>query len=303
MIQPSHLKPGDLVGMVCPAGAIPIERVQTCVQTLEAWGYKVLLGKTVGASYYTFSGTDKERAADLQSMLDNPEVKAIMCARGGYGLSKIIDQINFTNFIAQPKWVIGFSDITVLHAAIHQLGIASIHGPMAAAFNKGVEGEPYIQSIKDVLEGRATCFEVKPHVSNQNGIATAPLVGGNLCLIAHLVGSKYSLDTKGKILFLEDTTEHHYNLDRMLIQLKNAGLLSGIKGLIIGGFTSLKDEWTDIGQDIVSMVQSYVTDKTIPIAFDFPISHELPNYAVKEGVEYYFEVSPNAVILKELAIF
>jgi muramoyltetrapeptide carboxypeptidase len=303
MIQPSHLKPGDLVGMVCPAGAIPLERVQTCLQTLEAWGYKVLLGKTVGAKHYTFSGTDAERAEDLQSMLDNPAIKAIICARGGYGLSKIIDQIDFTKFIAQPKWVIGFSDITVLHAAIHQLGIASIHGPMAAAFNKGVEGEPYIQSIKDVLEGRATHFEVAAHVSNQSGNTTAPLVGGNLCLIAHLVGSKYSLDTKGKILFLEDTTEHHYNLDRMLIQLKNAGLLSGIKGLIVGGFTSLKDEWTDIGQDIVSMVHSYVEDKTIPIAFDFPISHELPNYAVKEGVDYYFDVSQTGVILKESAIF
>ena len=303
MIQPSHLKPGDLVGMVCPAGAIPLERVQTCVQTLETWGYKVLMGKTVGAKHYTFSGTDAERAEDLQSMLDNPAIKAIICARGGYGLSKIIDQINFTKFIAQPKWVIGFSDITVLHAAIHQLGIASIHGPMAAAFNKGLEGEPYIQSIKDVLEGRATHFEVAAHVSNQSGNTTAPLVGGNLCLIAHLVGSKYSLDTKGKILFLEDTTEHHYNLDRMLIQLKNAGLLTGIKGLIMGGFTSLKDEWTDIGQDIVAMVQSYVEDKTIPIAFDFPISHELPNYAVKEGVDYYFEVSQTGVILKESAIF
>lgn len=303
MIQPSHLKQGDLIGMVCPAGAIPLERVQTCVQTLEAWGYRVVLGKTVGSNYYTFSGTDKERAADLQSMLDNPEVKAIMCARGGYGLSKIIDQIDFAKFIAQPKWVIGFSDITVLHAAIHQLGIASIHGPMAAAFNKGLEGEPYIQSVKDVLEGRTTQFELEPHASNQFGSATAPIVGGNLCLIAHLVGSKFSLDTKGKILFLEDTTEYHYNLDRMMIQLKNAGLLSDIKGLIVGGFTSLKDEWTDIGQDIVSMVQSYVTNKTIPIAFDFPISHELPNYAVKEGVEYYFEVSEKGVLLKEGANF
>lgn len=299
MIQPSHLKQGDLIGMVCPAGSIPLERVQTCVQTIEAWGYKVVLGKTVGTKHYTFSGTDEQRAEDLQTMLDNPEVKAILCARGGYGLSRIIDQINFSKFIHHPKWVIGFSDITVLHAAIHQLGIASIHGPMAAAFNKGVEGAPYIQSEKDILEGRATHFEVGPHVSNQFGTTTAPLVGGNLCLIAHLVGSKYSLDTRGKILFLEDTTEYHYNIDRMLIQLKNAGLFNEIKGLIMGGFTSLKDEWTDIGQDIVSMVQSYVLDKSIPIAFDFPISHELPNYAVKQGVSYTFEVSSEGSILRE----
>jgi muramoyltetrapeptide carboxypeptidase len=285
--------------MVCPAGAIPIEKVQICVQTLEEWGYKVVLGKTVGGKHYTFSGTDAERAEDLQNMLDNPNIKAVLCARGGYGLSKIIDQINFEKFVAQPKWVIGFSDITVLHAAIHQLGIASIHGPMAAAYSKGLDGAAYIQSEKDILEGRPTSFQVGPHPSNQLGIATAPLVGGNLCLIAHLIGSKYSLDTKGKILFLEDTTEYHYNLDRMLIQLKNAGLLSEIKGLVMGGFTSLKDEWTDIGQDIVSMVQSYVSDKTIPIAFDFPISHELPNYAVKEGVNYTIEVSTEGTILRE----
>jgi muramoyltetrapeptide carboxypeptidase len=285
--------------MVCPSGAIPIEKVQIGVQTLEDWGYKVVLGKTVGGKHYTFSGTDAERAEDLQNMLDNPNIKAVLCARGGYGLSKIIDQINFEKFVAQPKWVIGFSDITVLHAAIHQLGIASIHGPMAAAYSKGLDGAAYIQSEKDILEGRPTSFQVGPHPSNQLGIATAPLVGGNLCLIAHLIGSKYSLDTKGKILFLEDTTEYHYNLDRMLIQLKNAGLLSEIKGLVMGGFTSLKDEWTDIGQDIVSMVQSYVSDKTIPIAFDFPISHELPNYAVKEGVNYTIEVSTEGTILRE----
>lgn len=299
MIQPSHLKPGDHIGMVCPAGAIPLEKVQTCVTTLESWGYKVVMGKTVGAKYYTFSGTDAERTADLQSMLDNPEIKAVLCARGGYGLSKIIDQINFTKFVAHPKWVIGFSDITVLHAAIHQLGIASIHGPMAAAFSKGAEGEIYIQSERDLLEGRPICIQVGTNTSNQFGNATAPLIGGNLCLIAHLIGSKYSLDTSGKILFLEDTTEHHYNLDRMMIQLKNAGLLNNIEGLVMGGFTSLKDEWTDIGQDIVSMVQSYVSNKLIPIAFDFPISHELPNFAIKEGVNYQFEVSANGTILRE----
>ncbi|MFM6994389.1 MAG: LD-carboxypeptidase [Sediminibacterium sp.] len=299
MIQPSHLKPGDQIGMVCPAGAIPLEKVQTCISTLESWGYKVVLGKTVGAKYYTFSGTDAERAEDLQTMLDNPAIKAVLCARGGYGLSKIIDQINFTHFATNPKWVIGFSDITVLHAAIHQLGIASIHGPMAAAFSKGAEGEIYIQSEKAILEGRSTSFQVGPHPSNQFGATTAPLIGGNLCLIAHLIGSKYCLDTSGKILFLEDTTEHHYNLDRMMIQLRNAGLLKDIKGLVMGGFTSLKDEWTDIGQDIISMVQSYVPNKAIPIAFDFPISHELPNYAVKEGGNYYFEVSNSGTILQE----
>ena len=299
MIQPSHLKQGDLIGMVCPAGAIPLERVQTCVQTLEAWGYKVVLGKTVGSKHYTFSGTDAQRAEDLQAMLDNPDVKAILCARGGYGLSKIIDQINFSKFIDRPKWVIGFSDITVLHAAIHQLGIASIHGPMAAAFNKGLEGAPYIQSEKDILEGRATHFKVGPHVSNQYGIETAPLVGGNLCLIAHLVGSKYSLDTKGKILFLEDIGEFHYNLDRMVIQMKNAGLFNDLAGLVLGCFSEMRDEPTDIGAGALEIIQSHVQAFNYPVCYEFPVSHGLPNYPIKEGAVYQLNIQANGVSLRE----
>ena len=147
MIQAPHLKPGDLIGMVCPAGTIPIGKVQSCVETLQSWGYEVRVGETVGAKDFSFGGTDVQRASNLQQMLDDPAVKAIFCARGGYGTSRIIDQIDFTAFAKHPKWVIGFSDITVLHAAIQKQNIISIHGPMAVAFSKGVEGAIFVESI------------------------------------------------------------------------------------------------------------------------------------------------------------
>jgi muramoyltetrapeptide carboxypeptidase len=169
---------------------------------LKNGGYKVKLGTTVGAKKDSFSGTDQQRAEDLQTMLDDASVKAILCARGGYGASRIINTIHFQAFNKQPKWVIGFSDITVLHAAILQQNCMSIHGPMAAAFAKGEAGEPYIQSLKKALEGEKTSYTIPAHSMNTLGNAKAELVGGNLCILAHLIGSKNALDTNGKILFL-----------------------------------------------------------------------------------------------------
>jgi len=274
MIQPQNLQAGDVIGMVCPAGTIPLEKVQKCVETLTGWGYTVKLGKTLGGKHFTFSGTDAERAADLQAMMDDRNVKAILCARGGYGLSRIIDTLDFTAMQAHPKWVIGFSDITVLHAALQKKGIMSIHGPMAAAFNKGPEGEPYIQAIKSIFEG-------------------------HLCLIAHLIGSQNSLDTKGKILFLEDIGEFHYNLDRMVIQMKNAGLFNDLAGLVLGCFLEMRDEPTDIGAGALEIIQSHVQAFNYPVCYEFPVSHGLPNYPIKEGAVYQLNIQANGVSLRE----
>ena len=299
MIQPSHLKQGDTIGIVCPSGNIPLEKVQICIQTLEKWGYSVKLGTTVGAKKDSFSGTDTERAADLQSMLDDPSVKAILCARGGYGASRIIGSMNFKNFNEHPKWIIGFSDITVLHAAILQQNCMSIHGPMAAAFAKGVEGEPYIQSLKQVLEGEKTSYTIPVHSMNTLGNAKAEMVGGNLCILAHLIGSKNAIDTSGKILFLEDVGEYHYNIDRLLIQCKNAGLFDNLAGLVIGGFTDLKDPASDFGATAYEIIKEHTSAYTYPICFDFPISHSLPNYAIKQGQQYSLEISEAGVCLQE----
>jgi muramoyltetrapeptide carboxypeptidase len=299
MIQPQNLQAGDVIGMVCPAGSIPLERIQKCVETLTDWGYQVRLGQTIGSNHFTYSGTDAQRAADLQTMMDDPTVKAILCARGGYGLSRIIDTLDFTSMMAQPKWVIGFSDITVLHAALQKKGIMSIHGPMAAAFNKGPEGEPYIQAVKGILEGQKTTYTASTHSYNKLGTTTAPMIGGNLCLITHLIGSQNSMDTNGKILFLEDIGEFHYNLDRMVLQMKNAGLFNNLAGLVLGGFTDMRDEPTDIGASAFEILQSHITEFNYPVCFDFPISHGLSNYPIKEGAEYLLNIQADQVILIE----
>ncbi len=299
MIQPSHLRQGDTIGIVCPSGNIPLEKVQICIQTLEKWGYSVKLGTTVGAKKDSFSGTDTERAADLQSMLDDTSVKAILCARGGYGASRIIGTMNFKHFNEQPKWVIGFSDITVLHAAILKQNCMSIHGPMAAAFAKGVEGEPYIQSLKQVLEGEKTKYKIPAHSMNTLGNAKAEMVGGNLCILAHLIGSKNAIDTSRKILFLEDVGEYHYNIDRLMIQCKNAGLFDKLAGLVIGGFTDLKDPASDFGATAYDIIKEHTSAYAYPICFDFPISHSLSNYAIKQGQEYSLAISEAGVSLQE----
>jgi len=299
MIQPSHLKQGDTIGIVCPSGNIPLEKVQICIQTLEKWGYQVKMGTTVGAKKDSFSGTDTERTADLQTMFNDPSVKAILCARGGYGASRIINAIEFKAFNKQPKWVIGFSDITVLHAAILQQNCMSIHGPMAAAFAKGEAGEPYIQSLKQVLEGQKTSYTIPAHAMNILGNVKAEMVGGNLCILAHLIGSKNAIDTSGKILFLEDVGEYHYNIDRLLIQCKNAGMFDKLAGLVIGGFTDLKDPASDFGATAYDIIKEHTSGYTYPICFDFPISHSLPNYAIKQGQKYSLAISEEGVSLQE----
>jgi muramoyltetrapeptide carboxypeptidase len=298
MIQPPILIPGDTIGITCPAGSIPMEKVQNCILTLEKWGFKVKLGKTVGSKKDCFSASDTERAAELQQMLDDANIKAVLCARGGYGLSRIIDQINFSGFNQNPKWVIGFSDITVLHAAIQKQNTMSIHGPMAAAFNKGAEGEIYIQSLKNCLLCENQIINAAPHLLNKQGTATANLIGGNLCMIAHLIGSKNAMNTMGKILFIEDVGEAHYNIDRLIIQCKNAGILDDLAGLVVGGFTELKDNATDFGATAYEIIHAHISNFNYPVCFDFPISHALENFAVMEGATYTLEVTKEGSILK-----
>ncbi len=299
MIQPPNIQQGDTIGLVCPSGSIPIEKVQNCIQTLEKWGYQVQLGKTVGAKKDCFSAADIERTEDLQAMLDNENIKAIICARGGYGLSRIINELNFSKFNAHPKWVVGFSDITVLHAALQKQDCSSIHGPMAAAFNKGELGEKYIQSLRDCLEGKGTNYQIASHAFNKMGQVKAPIFGGNLCMIAHLIGSKNALNSIGKIIFIEDVAEYHYNIDRLMIQCKNAGLFENCKGILVGGFTDLKDNAADFGATAYEIIAGHTKDLKIPICFDFPISHGLENLAIKQGQTYFLEVDEKGASLKE----
>jgi muramoyltetrapeptide carboxypeptidase len=212
-------------------------------------------------------------------------------------VSRIIHDIDFTGFQKQPKWLIGFSDITVLHAALQKIGVASIHGPMAAAFNKGAEGEAYIQTLKTLLEGGKTIYTTAPHTYNSLGTATAPLVGGNLCMMAHLIGSKNNFETAGKLLFIEDIGEYHYNLDRLMIQMKQAGMFEKLAGLMVGGFTEMKDLSTDFGANANEIIHSHVKEYEFPICYDFPISHAINNYPVMEGGDYTLSVTAHEVLL------
>jgi muramoyltetrapeptide carboxypeptidase len=300
MMIPPYLQKGDTIGIVCPAGYLPAEKAQTCIDVLQQWGYRVKTGKTLGHQFHYFAGTDEERLLDLQQMLDDDSVQAILCGRGGYGVSRIIDRLNFDRFRRKPKWIIGFSDITVLHAHLFTvLQTASIHAPMAAAFNDDGWQNVYVQSLKQALEGHTASYTCDAHAFNQPGTVTAPLVGGNLSLLAHLVGSASDVDTRGKILFLEDVGEYIYNVDRMLLQLKRSGKLEGLAGLVVGGFTDMKDTVIPFGQTVEEVIRDQVKAYNYPICFNFPVSHSAANYALKVGVTYCLEVNPGRVKLRE----
>lgn len=298
---PPYLQPGDTIGIVCPAGYLSEEKAQTCIDTLQQWGYKVKTGKTLGGDSATyFSGTDEQRLADLQEMLDDDEIKAILFGRGGYGTGRIIEDVRFKRFKKKPKWLIGFSDITVLHSHIHaNYRIATLHSPMLGAFNEEGFNSEYVLSLKNALEGKLSDYMCAPHVFNKSGKAKGQLVGGNLALLAHLTGTSSDISTKGKILFLEDVGEYLYNIDRMLYQLKRTGKFDKLAGLIIGGFTENNDTLRPFGKEVYEIINDVVKGYDYPICFNFPVSHEQENYALKVGVEHRLEVTETGVSLEE----
>lgn len=301
MITPPYLKPGDTIGIVCPAGHMDRARAEQCIETLGAWGFSVRTGKTLGHAWHYFAGTDTERLEDLQQMLDDPSVRAILCGRGGYGTSRIIDRLDFTRFMAAPKWIIGFSDVTVLHTHLYSvLGTASLHAPMAGAFNGEGAGGPYVESLHKALTGGKAAYTCAPHPFNREGSAEAVLAGGNLSLLTHLSGSVSELDTTGILLFMEDIGEYLYNIDRMMIQLQRSGKLDQLSGFIVGGFTDMKDTVVPFGQTAEELIRDKVAAFPYPVCFGFPVSHGKENYALKIGARYRLEVKTGGSALTEL---
>lgn len=296
---PPYLQPGNTIALVCPSGYMAIEKAQTCIDVLQQWGYKVKVGTTVGShSTNYFSGTDEERLINFQQILDDDDVHAVLCARGGYGLSRIIDHISFRKFKKTPKWVIGFSDITVLHSHIYSnYDIATLHAPMAGAFNDGGYMTEYVKSLQHVLQGKGIKYECPSHTLNRKGEAIGELVGGNLALLASMVGTPSDLKTKGRILFLEDVGEYLYNIDRMMHQLKRSGKLDKLAGLIIGGFSDTKDTDRPFGQNVYEIIHDVVKEYDYPVCFGFPVGHEKENYALKVGVGYKLKVGKSRTVL------
>jgi muramoyltetrapeptide carboxypeptidase len=299
---PPYLKKGDTIGITCPAGYMAAEKAQACINTLQQWGFNVMAGKTLGSnSTNYFSGTDEERLEELQAMLDSENINAILFGRGGYGVSRIIDNIDFTQFKKKPKWLIGYSDITLLHAHIHtNLKIATLHSPMAAAFNDGVESNVFIQSLHKAIIGKKATYKCAAHLFNKKGTATGQLVGGNLSLLAHACGTVSDINTKNKILFIEDIGEQVYAIDRMLHQLKRSGKLDKLAGLIIGNFTDVKDTERPFGKTVYETINDIVKEYSYPVCFGFPVGHCKENYALKVGVTYKLTVGNKTAQLSEL---
>ena len=304
---PAYLKKGDTMGITCPGGFISFEDIQPAVNKMKEWGYKIKVGDTVGKKDFSLGGTDAERLTDFQKMLDDKNIKAIMCARGGYGAVRIIDKIKFDKYVLNPKWIIGFSDITVLHSHINRhFNIATIHSKMCNSFpsdwNLAEQTQKdTIESIQQCLSGKKMEYSVIPNTNNKPGNANGQLVGGNLKTLETLAGSSSDLITKNKILFVEDTGEYLYSLDRMFWNLKRTGKLSQLKGLIIGGFKVKPDDpGEEFGKTLEQIVLEKITEYNYPVCFDFPVGHQKSNYALKCGVLHSLQVSEKNVLLKEV---
>ena len=299
-IVPPYLQPGDTIGIVCPSGYMPLENAETCIRVLKEWGYKVKTGITLGNKFHYFSGNDDERLSDLQQMMDDDEVQGILCGRGGYGLSRIIDKLNFKKFCLHPKWIMGYSDITLLHShLITQYNIASIHCPMAAAFNQEEYKSDFVQSLRKALAGETAIYTSEPHHYNHPGKTSAQLVGGNLSMLCHAIGTVSAISTRDSILFIEDVGEYIYNIDRMLYQLKRSGMLDNLAGLIVGSFTDMKDTVIPFGKTILEVIRDVVKEYQYPVCFHFPVGHTKENCTLKNGTMYELEVTANSVTLAE----
>ena len=291
---PTCLKQGDKIGLISTARKINKEELQSAIELLTSWGLEIVLGQNLFNSYHQFSGTDQERQSDLQHMLDNEYVKGIICVRGGYGTVRIIDSLNFELFQKQPKWLAGFSDITVLHSHIHKLNIATLHSTMPISFSSNTTEA--INSLKAALFGEDISIEVSAHPLNRIGEAKGQIVGGNLSILYSLIGSPSEIDTKDKIVFIEDLDEYLYHIDRMMMNLKRSGYLSHLKGLIVGGMSKMNDNKIPFGKEAEKIIYDAVCEYDYPVCFGFPAGHISDNRAIKLGQIAHLKVNKKTTL-------
>ncbi len=301
MKTPPYLRPGSKIRIVAPAGRVSEKYIIPATQWLTQQGYKAVLGQHIFAQHFQFAGTDEQRLCDLQAALDDPETNAIICARGGYGTIRIADQLDFTAFKKNPKWIVGFSDITILHSCLNRLGFATVHGTMPRYFfdKKGAETEN-LKTLMQLLTGGKPSYKFLVSENNKPGVVSAELVGGNLSIIASLQGTKYELDTREKILFLEDIDEYLYHTDRMMHQLKLSGKLEHLAGLVIGDFTDIKDNESPFGKTVQEIVAEAVSEYNYPVGFGFSAGHSKRNLALAFGEKWELNVSENNATIKLL---
>jgi muramoyltetrapeptide carboxypeptidase len=292
LITPPYLQEGDTVVIIATARKISDEELNPTIAILNSWGLKAQLAPNLFKSHHQFSGSDEERTQDLQWALDHKTAKAILVARGGYGTLRIIDNVDFEGFKKNPKWLIGYSDVTVLHSHLQNMGYASLHATMPVNFLK--HGEATL-SIKELLFHERIDYNIPAHALNKPGTAEAVVVGGNLSLLYALSGSPSEVDFDGKILFIEDLDEFLYHVDRMMLQLKRSGKLKNLAGLIVGGMSEMKDNSIAFGMNAEEIIAETVQEYTYPVCYNFPAGHIDENMALYLGKTGQLHVSADAV--------
>ena len=296
-MTPPYLQPNDQVRIISPSGVINPDQIDGAIKMLTNWGLNPTEGQFARWEYGRFAGTKEQRVADLQQALDDPDVKAILCSRGGYGLAQIIDRLDFSMFLKSPKWLIGFSDISILHNVITNLGIASIHGVMSKYFTELPDGAPQIQLIKNTLFGELPAYHIASHPLNRLGQVSGKLIGGNLSVLIGLRGSRFDMQFKDNILFLEDVGEKPYHIDRLMQNLRLSGALGEISGLVVGQFSEC-DEDPLMKKSLDEIISDLVQDYNYPVCFNFPAGHVDYNLPLIMGAPVNLNVTMDGVELK-----
>ncbi|MEI6123834.1 MAG: LD-carboxypeptidase [Bacteroidota bacterium] len=293
MITPPYLKKGDTIGLAAPARKISRLELQAAINLFESWGLNTVFAENLFENHHQYAGTDSQRVAGMQQLMDEPSVKAILCARGGYGTVRMVDGLDFSRFRETPKWIAGYSDITVLHAHIHQqLQMETLHGTMPINFATNTPQS--LESLRKALFGESQVYTMPHHLLNKAGSASAPVVGGNLSVLYALSGSASQLDTDGTILFLEDLEEYLYHIDRMMMQLQRSHKLKNLAGLLVGGMNNMNDNAIAFGKTAYEIIAEHVAEYDYPVCFGFPAGHIDNNHALILGRTMHLHVNENA---------
>jgi len=286
---PPILQKGDTIAILATARKNIDDNLKPAIDLIHSWGLEVVIGKTIGLDTNQLAGSDVQRAEDFQQQLDNPNIKAIWCVRGGYGTVRMIDLLDFTKFKQNPKWIVGFSDVTVIHSYLNRLNIASIHGAMPVTVGKASVAA--IESLRKALFGKSLDYEIPSDISNRLGTAKGEIVGGNLSILYSLMGSNAQIDCKGKILFIEDLDEYLYHIDRMMMSLKRCGCFDGLNGLIVGSMTKMKDNDIPWGKNANQIIADVTKEYSFPILYNFPVGHFHDNRAIIIGKQVSLEIN------------
>lgn len=284
MIAPKFLKEGDKIAIISTARKITLEELKPAINLFNHWSLEVVFGPNLFKSHHQFAGTDNERLSDLQWVLDTHDIKAAICARGGYGTTRFIDKLNFTEFKKHPKWICGFSDVTALIGSINAIGVQSIHSTMPIFFN-GKTSANSIESLRKLLFGEKLTYSTSHHPFNILGSAEGKIIGGNLSILNNIIGTKSDIDWSGRILFMEDLDEYLYHIDRMMVHLDRAGKLKNLAGAIIGSMSKMNDNAIPFGKTAYEIIQEHFSKYNYPVCYGFPIGHEMENLAIKCGAE------------------